>query len=52
MSPVGLANTRTSSLTSPMIGENQQLVTDEPVEFEKSPVEVHQDCRKITDHVN
>ena len=25
------------------------LVTDEPVEFEKYPVEV-QDCRKITDH--
>ena len=33
----------------PMIGENQQLVTDEPVEFEKWPVEV-KDCRKITDH--
>jgi hypothetical protein len=33
----------------PTIGENRQLVTDEPVEFEKSPVEV-QDCRKITDH--
>ena len=30
-----------------MIGENRQLVTDEPVEFEKKPVEV-QDCRKIT----
>jgi hypothetical protein len=30
-----------------MIGENRQLVTDEPVEFEKLPVEV-QDCRKIT----
>ena len=26
-----------------MVGENRQLVTDEPVE-------VHQDCRKITDH--
>ena len=33
-----------------MIGENHQLVTDEPVEFQKPPVEVHQDCRKITDH--
>ena len=33
-----------------MIGENRQLDTDEPVEFEKKPVEVHQDCRKITDH--
>jgi hypothetical protein len=34
----------------PMIGENrQQLVSDEPVKFKKSPVEV-QDCRKITDH--
>ena len=29
-----------------MSGENRQLVTDEPVEFEKEPVEV-QDCRKI-----
>ena len=29
-----------------MIGENRQLVTDEPVEFEKEPVEV-QDCRKL-----
>ena len=32
-----------------MIGKNRQLVTDEPVEFEKQPVEV-QDCRKITDY--
>ena len=32
-----------------MIGENRGLVTDEPVEFEKQPVEV-QDHRKITDH--
>ena len=32
-----------------MIGENWQLVTNEPVEFEKRPVEI-QDCRKITDH--
>ena len=32
-----------------MIGENRQLVTSEPVEFEKEPGEV-QDCRKITDH--
>jgi hypothetical protein len=31
-----------------MIGENRQLLTDEPVEFEKQLVEV-QDCRKITD---
>ena len=30
----------------PMIGENGQLVTYEPVEFEKEPVEV-QDCKKI-----
>ena len=30
-----------------MIGENRQLVTNEPVGFEKSPVEV-QDYRKIT----
>ena len=32
------------------IGENRRLVTNEPVEFEKYPVEVHQDCRKLTDH--
>ena len=31
----------------PMIGENRQLVTNEPVEFEKEAVEV-QVCRKIT----
>ena len=31
-----------------MIGENWQLVTEEPVEFEKSPVQV-QDWRRITD---
>ena len=29
--------------------ENQLLVTDEPVEFEKQPAEV-QDIRKITNH--
>ena len=34
-----------------MIGENRQLVTDEPVEFEKYPVEI-QDCRKITGGVS
>jgi len=32
-----------------MIRENWQLVTDEPVEFKKSPVE-GQDFRRITDH--
>jgi hypothetical protein len=32
-----------------MIGENRQLVTDEPIVFEKYPVEV-QDCRKMTHH--
>jgi hypothetical protein len=32
-----------------MIGENRQLDTNEPVEFEKSPVEVL-DCKKITYH--
>ena len=32
-----------------MIGENEQLVIDEPIEFEKYPVEV-QDCMKITGH--
>ena len=36
------------SRTVTMIRENRQLVTNEPVEFELSPVEV-QDCRKITD---
>ena len=34
LQPVGLANTRMST-TDPMIGENRQLVTNEPVEFEK-----------------
>ena len=34
-------------MTEPMIGENRQLVTNEPVEFEEELVEV-QDCRKIT----
>jgi len=33
-----------------MIGENRQLGTDEPVEFEKQPVEV-QDFMNITDHL-
>ena len=34
-----------------MIGENRQLVTDEPVEFEEEAVAVEvQDCRRITDH--
>ena len=37
------------SMAESMIGENRQLVTDEPVEFEIQPVEVHQDCRKFTD---
>ena len=31
-------------------GENRQLVTDEPVEFDKQLVDV-QDCRKITHHI-
>ena len=33
----------------PTVRENRQLVTDEPVEFEKEPVEV-QDFKRITDH--
>ena len=33
-----------------MIGENRHLVTDKPVEFEKSPVEVQDLQEKITDH--
>ena len=33
----------------PMSGKNRQLVADEPVEFEKWPVDV-QDFRRITDH--
>ena len=40
---------RILNVFSPMIGEHRQLVTNEPVEFEKYPVEV-QDCRKITGH--
>ena len=31
------------------LGENQQSVTDEPVEFEKQPAEI-EDFRTITDH--
>ena len=31
-------------------GENRQLGTHEPVEFQKSPAEVQDDCRKITHH--
>ena len=38
-----------SFLPSKMGGENQPLVTDEPVEFEKQPVAV-QDFRKSTHH--
>ena len=34
----------------PMLGENWQLVTDEPVELERQLVECQQDCRKITFH--
>ena len=30
-----------------MIRQNRQLVTDVPVEFERYPVEVHKDCRRI-----
>ena len=37
----------TDMASGSMIEENQQLVTDEPVEFEKYPVEL-QDCGKIT----
>ena len=32
-----------------MIGENRQLVRNEPVEFERQLIEV-QDCRETTDH--
>ena len=38
-----------NDVSSPMIGDNRQLVTNEPVEFQKQLVE-NQDCRKITDH--
>ena len=37
------------NLFGAMIGENRQVVTNELVEFEKEPVEVHQDFREITD---
>jgi hypothetical protein len=37
------------TITGATIGENRQLVTDEPVEFEKQPVEI-QDFGKITHH--
>ena len=32
-----------------MNGENRLLITDEPVEFENSSIEV-QDFKKVTDH--
>jgi hypothetical protein len=35
--------------TESMNGDNQPLVVDEPVEFEKQPVEV-QDFKKVTNH--
>ena len=41
--------TRMEFQSCSMIGENRQLVTNDPAKFEKQPVEV-QDCRKITDH--
>ena len=44
-----LHNWRTRPRCNAMIGENWQLVTNEPVEFEKTPGVV-QDSRKITDH--
>jgi hypothetical protein len=31
-------------------GENRQLLTNAPVEFEKLPVEEVHDCRKSSDH--
>jgi hypothetical protein len=47
MAPVSrLGSTR----LQPMIGEDRQLLTNEPVEFEKTPVEA-QECRKIIDHL-
>ena len=38
-----------NNLFKAMSGENRPLVTDEPVELEKQPVEV-QDFMKSTDH--
>ena len=35
--------------TLPLLGKNRQLVTDELVEFEKEPVEVHRDFKRISD---
>ena len=46
---VVLDGTTCQENSTPMIRENRQLVTVEPVEFEEYPIEV-QDCRKITDH--
>ena len=42
-------STPNHTLFKPTTGENRQLVKDEPVEFEKQPVEV-QDCRIMTNH--
>ena len=48
-SPGGGLEDATVAAFRSMIGENQEVVTDEPVEFEIKPVEV-QDCREFTDH--
>ena len=42
--------TRGDFWAEPMIGENWQLIIDEPVEFEKKPAVEVQDCKKITGH--
>jgi hypothetical protein len=50
MQPLGSQTNYTQNLSqTPIIGKSRQLVTNEPVEFEKSLVEVHQDCRNFTD---
>ena len=48
--PAGWMEGRGKKTTTSMIAENRQLVTNEPVEFEKEPVEF-QDCMKITGHL-
>ena len=42
--------TPTSTQPQSLSGENCQLVTDKPVEFEKQPIEVG-DFRRITDQL-
>jgi hypothetical protein len=45
----GWFGSKSIAALSAMKGENWQLVTDEPVEFEKKPVEVRE-FKRVIDH--